>query len=741
MNNAIKRRIIIIAAILITVVADVSFLNYQMDDEYYIGAFDYEGIYEGVEDEGGVLTIRDDMGVSANTMIAGIPAIHVDAGTYVLDTDHQGDADINVSIYDGNKEIDSYTLPAADLNTRHEFRSDTNIYDLRVEFLYTGEGDVTLKRSILYSAGRAFYSDTLIFGLLIILAIIATAYCMIRYRIMDAPFKDKLVFSSVLLFLILSNYLYYRPINTGATDISFHLARIEATYNELLRGGQMPIVMYTDALNGRGMIGILYPYLTLFIPAVLRIQHVSPDGALRCFFIFIDLATCATSYYAARRLTGNKYISVAAMMLYCLLTYRITTMTYRFAYGESQAFIFFPLVLAGLYEVLAGDKKRWPILTIGMTGLIQCHVISTIQAAVICAVLGVLYAVPLIKELRIIQVILAAISTLLLNIWYIVPFLTYLRSDIDVRSHLVTAEMSYISFYFTDMLRLFPNVNPGEQMHHQMGIIGLWLILLAACAVYIQIEKDDRQAGDRYAVILMVLGAVFIFMASKAFPWDTVAKFGGIYRAIQNVQFSTRFYMGGEILLLYGAVISIAGYHKGRNTYRNIILAVAVIIAGVQGYAITDSYLSGIDPFTNVRNARYAADTANGFVDDYVPEGYWDGADFPETAESPDARITEYYHDGLHTMLSYTSDIPTYVDLPLVYYTGYRVISSEGTLYDTGKGDGGCMRIELPSSESSAEVYIDFAGADSWGIATVISIVSAIAFVLFCVHLTVKKGK
>lgn len=734
-----KRRILITTALLAAAVVVITFLNYQVDDEYYIGAFDYEEIHEGVDDDDGVLTIREDMGVSVNTLIAAIPAMHVDAGTFVLDTDHQGDADISVIIYDGNTKIDSYVLPAGEQNTRHAFSSEKNMYNLRAEFIYTGEGNVTLKRSILYSVGRAFYSDTIVFGFLIIAAMMILAACMIKSNIMSAPLKDRIVFAALILFLILSNYLYYRPINTGATDISFHLARIEATYNEFKRGGQVPIVMYTDALGGRGMIGILYPYLTLFIPAALRMLHVSPDCALRCFFILIDLATCATSYYAAKRITGNRYISTATMMLYCLLTYRITTMTYRFAYGESQAFIFFPLVILGLYEVLAGDKKRWPILTIGMTGLIQCHIISTIQAAVVCAVFGILYIVPVIKELRIIQVILSAISTVLLNLWYIVPFLTYYRSDIDVSSHLVTAEMSYITYYFTDLLRMFPNDNPGEQMHHQMGLIGLWIILLTGYAVYIQLKKDEREPGDRFALALLALGTGFIFMATKAFPWDTMSKFGKIYHAIQNVQFTTRFYLSGEIMILFGAVISIAGYHKDRTTYRNIILAATLIIAGVQGYAICDSYLSHQDPFIGARKARYAADTANGFVDDYVPEGYWDGADFPETPESPDAKIVEYYHDGLNTMISYESDKETYVDLPLVYYTGYKASSADGTVYNIVKGNGGCTRIELSPSDNPLEVDIDFDGADSWRIAMMISVLSAIGFISLCVHMRNKR--
>lgn len=722
-----KRKLIIVSVFLILFVAATAFLNYQTDDELYFGTEDYIDVPEGADYTNGVVTVDDSMGLSEGDVIAETPEIHLDAGGYYLDIDHQSETDLQVVISDGNEEIQRALLPKDALNTRVDFITESNLYNLKISYLYSGQGRATIKRSILYSSSGAFFSDTLIYALFISFAIVILSVVLIKTEFFNAPLKTKLFVSFIVLYLIFINYMYYRPFPLEAEDTRYHLARIEATYNEMRRG-QFPIVLYSDFVQGRGMIGIMYPYLFLFIPAFFRLIRMSPEGALRLFFIFISYATCATSYIAAKKIMKSRYTAAATMMLYGMLIYRITTMTYRYAYGELQAFIFFPLVIWGLYEILIGDQKKWLILSLGMTGLLQCHLLSFLQAVFLCIVFGILFLAGLFREKRIYQVLEAVLATILINLWYIVPFLTYYREDLGVHDHLSWGKDIYgFSYYLTEMLRFFPNTTEGETQH-KMGLIGIWLVILIGIAVYLQIRQEKRDNTSKFATSLLLSGVVCIFMASKTFPWMTAMKFEQVSKSFEYLQFVGRFYMMGEILVLFGGMITLARHWKSANYQRRIvfILVALVIVAAVQAYSVSDSWLSkNADPFVEVSRYRYTPGIDDTEVEDYVPEGYWFGEGVEDSPLSPKAEISGYKHDNLHTSFAYNSDEPTYVDIPVLYYKGYVAEDDKGNALMIEKGDNGCIRVVLPACETETLVRVDFSGYSMWKCMGVISFISA----------------
>lgn len=53
----------------------------------------------------------------------------------------------------------------------------------------------------------------------------------------------------------------------------------------------------------------------------------------------------------------NKYASTISMVLYTLSSYRIITMVAKGFLGELFSFIFIPLIILGLYEIIWGDEK------------------------------------------------------------------------------------------------------------------------------------------------------------------------------------------------------------------------------------------------------------------------------------------------------------------------------------------------------------------------------------------------
>ena len=704
------RRLIYALAAFILAAAFIAFLNYQMDDEIHIGFYDYEGYPENADFENGVVTVDETMGLSEGDLIARIPAVHVDSGEFILDCDHQNENDFEAVILDKDKELFRVNLPASETNTKYRFSSKKNLYNLRIDFLYNGKGKVTVKKSTLYSVDGPFYYDTVFFALFVILAGIVIVGMLIKNRFFDLPFYERLFWAVLILFLVFINYPFYRPVETGAGgDIGYHITRVEGIYQGL-SAGQLPPILYPDAMRGRGMIGALYPYLFCMIPSIFRLCGISIEGALRVWFILINLASCGSAYYAGKRLTGNSRMAFLTMILYGLLPYRITTLTWRYAYGEALTFIFIPLVISGMYEIIAGEKKLWPILSFGIAGVVSSHLVTSLQMGLLCSCTALIFLPVLIKNRRVHYMLYSVMGSGLLTVWYTIPFLYYYNSNVDLGVQ-TAGDLPYITYYISQMMQLLPNNQPGRQIYHQVETMGVWLIILAIFALVIQLSAKDRKTEDNLGVEYILVGCLFIFGTMKVFPWQTLEKFETIYSLGSLLEFPTRLYLMGQSLLLFGAMLSIRNWRPEIKPAKAVLSVVIVGIAVLQGYLITDSYLTRLTPFVDVRQNRYTANISDMIeYDFYAPYGYDNDDDF-DTVSSPSAEIKEYIHDGTHTEFEYSSGEDTYAVLPLAYYYGYEAEAADGRsgLLISGT-DKGYIRIELPKTETVSRVEVEFEG-------------------------------
>ena len=723
-NDMHSKRICIAMAGFFILVAIVSFLNYQMDDERYFMLYDYINIPEDADLEGGVINIYENTGLSEGDTIAEIPAMHVDAGSYIIDVDHQGDEDFDAVIYDGERELIHFVLPKEELNSRLAFSADDNIYNLRIIYKYAGKGRNTVKRTILYSEEGPFYYDTILFSVLLILAAGIISYVLIKRDFFRLPISERLVIAFSILMLIFVNYPFFRPFSIPYGDIAYHSARIEGIYRGW-KSGHCPVFFYPDIAHGRGMIGALYPHLFFTIPAILRMIRISPEAAIRVWLMLINTSTAASAYFSTKIITSDKRISVITMMLYLLLPYRITTMIWKDAYGEALAIIFIPMVIAGLYETIYGNRKNWPILALGISGIIESHILSTIQMAIVCISIGLVSIWRLIRTGRIFQMVYTVLAVVLLNLWYIVPFLSYYTSDINVNANQPAMDLSSISYYMAQILQLSPNLHASTQAQHQIGTIGLWLVLIVLLAIYLLLRDTHMNEKMVFSSKVLFVGFFFLLMSTKIFPWQTLEKFQGIHDFMGMFEFAPRFLLTGESLMLLGAIVVYAT--SGGIKYKRAVWVIILIVALFQGFIITDAYLARQESFIDAREYRFQPDIADGIkYDFYAPEGY-DYDNFNDKVTSPHAEISDYKHIGRHTEFAYKADVDTYIEIPLVIYEGYKAkLKETNSDLCISKGSMGCIRVDVPGGSEKQTVNIDYVENPSWRLLIIVSVVSFI---------------
>ena len=235
--------------------------------------------------------------------------------------------------------------------------------------------------------------------------------------------KKKLTF--VMIFLIGFSSLYFSILPLGH-DLWFHMYRIGAMAVELKQNPfQVPIRILTDTYNGYGYgAPLFYGDFFLYIPAILVNLGVKITIVYRMLIVFIWLATFWISYLSSKRIVGENFAFYLAFF-YTFSSTCVTNLCIRSAIGESSAFIFIIPVFAGFYGILYQEKdyRNWLTLCLGMTGIIQSHVLTLILSSVILLVWCIVDVKIVFRNKRYLEILKAAVVTVLLNASFVFPML------------------------------------------------------------------------------------------------------------------------------------------------------------------------------------------------------------------------------------------------------------------------------------------------------------------------------
>jgi hypothetical protein len=234
--------------------------------------------------------------------------------------------------------------------------------------------------------------------------------------IMNEKIKENfkiLIIILVLTFLISIPYLNSEPIFVH--DISYHTNRIVELANEI-KNGNFPVLIHSNLLDGFGYANSLfYPELFLYIPAILIYCGVNFLISYKILTILSTFFTILFTYYAANRIFKKKNIAWTVTLLYSTAFYRLTDIYVRGAIGEVLAMTFLPLILAGIYEILLGDNKKWWIICFGFFELVNSHVLTFAMSVIFIILLCAININKIFKDKkRLINLVIAGVISILL---------------------------------------------------------------------------------------------------------------------------------------------------------------------------------------------------------------------------------------------------------------------------------------------------------------------------------------
>lgn len=710
----------IIGLLLIPVILGCFFVvQYKSDtNPLFFGTWQFQNVAkENFNSRRGIVVANEN--VHEGEAVATLPGINCKKGEYDLCVEHSGNPG-SVNVAADGRQIGYYDLPADEPVTHISLSFEEAVSELSVSFFTSGgPEEAFVLTSVRFDSGGRLFANDAVFAYILLAAFLMFIY--VRYFIKGHPFERReLIFCCYAATVIFASYPLLNEYLLWGDDINSNLMRIE-NIRFSIENGYFPVLLWPRTLNGYGSIGTLNPYLFLIPAALMRVAGISAITAYKSCIVLINVLAVVNMRSLAKRFMDSEKAVFLAVFLFMLAPYRISDVYFRAALGESLAFSFMPLFFLGIYEIFYGNRDRWYILVIALSGICQSHVLTCVLVCICMAPL-VLVAGRLFKDQRWIAAVKCAAFTVLLNLWYIIPFIyTYIRTEIG-------SALLVNDYFFSrpGLSALFLNT-PWERFPKisvSFGYAGIMCLFFAAVYFLERQRKDDR-TYFRYLVLLFI---GFTVMQTTLFSWETLADFKFIKVFTGRMQFAFRFLeISTTILCFIGAL---ALYESQNLKKYGKALYVAVCVLAVAGtMTILDPYAAG-EIYKEKSSAIPSMQLLNDYTSDNVDVNLLDPMSQVRCGYEG-MTVTGYNTDGFKTEFDYTSPEDSFVDIPKIYYCIYQAKTSSGIPLTLYAGDNGLLRIVLPKAAQNEHVEVSLRYPVYYIAAVVISFVSLIAFIFF----------
>jgi hypothetical protein len=521
-------------------------------------------------------------------------------------------------------------------------------------------------------------------------------------------------------------------------DVLFQLERIENIKDNLLSGNFPVRINYSGGKPGIAT-PIMYPELFLYIPAIMRILGLPLVFSTKIFNILINISCTLIAYYSAKQITKSNNIGLIFSGIYSLCIYRLEDIYLRFATGEALAMVFIPLVMLGIYHVLCDDEKKWPILVIGITGVLQSHLISFFLVSCFL-LLFFLLCIKNLNKARIFSLIKSCILVLCLNMWFIIPLIVYYNivdfpSKMDMYKSAVYPNQMFATFVKNSGLDLYGTGRTNGEMPLSLGgVIGIGLLFFIY-VTYINISNENEKTIliDKAGKASLLLGSFSAFAASVFFPWFVLKQ----VPILNTMQFSWRFLSIAAPLLSLPASIGFYFLFKrlGFQDKFAVFIIVFITVAGSAYYIDTiidtSTYLTWNMELGDARKSTI------GFGDYRYKGTTWEEVmkNSGKIVYSPNINIinvSENKNGGYTVLFENSSTInDCSIELPIFNFPGY-VAFFNNVKFPIENGQNNFIRLNLPNNIAKGVIKVYYKELNVFIFGNVISIIALIIFIIMC---------
>lgn len=621
-------------------------------------------------------------------------------------------------------------------------------------FVECGETDKIPDNSYLYlnkiEIARSFrgtvcYSLAKLILLLCVLDGILSIY-LARNRIKDNFY----IIIGLCAILIASSLELFTYSQVKGHDLPFHLGRIVGLQESLVAGG-LPVKIQGGWCNGYGYaVSVFYGDIFLYFPAILYGLKIPLVYAYKIYVFMINLGTLVIAYYSFKRISKDKYIGVVCTACYCLSINRVLNIYLRAAVGEYSAFMFLPLIVLGMWEILTLDIKKkelsnsWLILTIGMSGIIQTHTLSFEMVCIFLVIVCLVSIRRVAQKAVLLELCKGSLATICLNLGFLVPFLDYARQNLRVFSKQSSYGIQGYGLSLYELLSMGTTAT-GVAQSATNGFanrfpvsIGLTMLITLMASIILLVRGSEWKRGEKKQLIsALFFSVISIYLSTVYFPWNKIASIKLVRNVASSIQFPWRFIsIAVPILTLLTCLILMYIKCKIRSDYMNCIMIGLCVLMAYQGLQCMDMIVRNSGNYVKYDGSHLLdikETLSNG-------EYLFEGTDINLALKDSDLVSKNLYKVCMNKTNNYVdiwcvASENAYIELPLFAYPYYQCVDVEtGKVYTTNKGSNNKIRVDLPDNYNG-NLRISFKEPWYWRVSEVISILAFIALLAYIYRL------
>ena len=533
--------------------------------------------------------------------------------------------------------------------------------------------------------------------------------------------REKEIINYILIIIasiIISIPLANKSLNIYRDDGIQHICRIIGTEQTLADKQFLPMIMSNLCNNFGYSWNIFYSPLTAYMSVMFRIFNFSYVNCLKLCMFVIVLLSGLTMYKLTFRITKNKKLATLASIIYILAPYRITDMYIRTALAELASFIFIPIVFEGLYIIVNEEKKSYK-LALGAAGLILTHQVIAMYTAIICFVYLIVFFKKLKSKTVLKNIGVNLLFCILMTSFYWVGLLQHYFStsyEVFVPGRMEREEV--LIFYKAKFSQLF--ITSSEQtMIYAIGLLSVIGLVLTPIA-YKKIPEEYKKTY----MFFLITGIVLIGMTLKIFPFEKLPQ------ALTMLQFTFRLFTFTSFFFAFVVATNFAILIKNFKTLDIVVPLTISILLLVPYKSKLDFNLKDNEErlINGVRITENTGRVHAGMASmEYLPTKAFKNLKYIANRkdevivlDNNEAVISDYTKQASNMNCKISNiNKETTIELPYIYYLGYRVYA-DGQEIKYTESDNGFIQINIAKD---SQIKVKYLGTNEMLISYAISII------------------
>lgn len=489
------------------------------------------------------------------------------------------------------------------------------------------------------------------------------------------------------------------------------------------RAGHFPQA-FPDAVGGAGFaFPRFYPPFSLWLSAWMSMLVGDTSLGVNLTFLLSVVASALAMYFCVASVLRDRWLAVAASLVYISAPYRFVDVFVRGALAEAWTFAFFPIVVAGLWHAAARQRFKW-YLPLGVAALLLTHNVTALYFLVFCAVFCVFAAAWRGWKGAVLPTAGLALG-FGLAAWFLVPQQVYMRGVWVSDPAFMWADPEHVNMHQVMPWQFFYSL-PGrswfgesyssdrpDQMSFELGAGALLSVIVVLLALRKRREIGERGSRRLAAIGWATIGAWGACVLFMVFP---IGYLWFLPRPFAYIQFPWRLLAPAAFLAAFSLAVFARRARfgpRGRSALLAACIAIVAFVPGFERSTRVDEDFRTDATVLDPEFVRLQGELGFTVLGEYLPREFdLQGLlartidrrllETPRVESGEGSSLVEWSRNGLDFHAKVSAPEAFTIAFPLVYYDFYRV-EAEGRPLETFSSNG-FLAARVPAGATAVTV-------------------------------------